>query len=120
MDAITRNHDVDLLLPGPAAVLQVHHVVDQRHEQIQLRAAPEVIRLPAKGHHGLFLKAKENLWGSIAIGLGNRLARSKVASWFSHSLPGYFSCHWDRLCTTTWQLMLKPRMLLRASAMPSM
>ena len=22
---------------------------------------------PAKGHHGLFLKAKENLWGSIAI-----------------------------------------------------
>ncbi len=29
---------------------------------------------PAKGHHGLFLKAKENLWGSIAIGLGNRLA----------------------------------------------
>ncbi len=29
---------------------------------------------PAKGHHGLFLKARENLWGSIAIGLGNRLA----------------------------------------------
>ena len=29
---------------------------------------------PAKGHHGLFLKAKENLWGNIVIGLGNRLA----------------------------------------------
>ncbi len=29
---------------------------------------------PAKGPHGLFLKARENLWGSIAIGLGNRLA----------------------------------------------
>ncbi len=29
---------------------------------------------PAKGHHGLFLKARENLWGNIAIGLGNRLA----------------------------------------------
>ena len=32
-----------------AAVLQVHHVVDQRHEQIQLRAAPEVIRLVGPG-----------------------------------------------------------------------
>ena len=29
---------------------------------------------PAKGHHGLFLKAKEALWGNIVIGLGNRLA----------------------------------------------
>ena len=29
---------------------------------------------PAKGHHGLFLKAKENLWGNIVTGLGNRLA----------------------------------------------
>ena len=29
---------------------------------------------PAKGHHGLFLKARENLWGNIVIGLGNRLA----------------------------------------------
>jgi len=29
---------------------------------------------PAKGHNGLFLKARENLWGNIAIGLGNRLA----------------------------------------------
>ena len=29
---------------------------------------------PAKGHHGLFLKAKENLWGSIITGLGNRLS----------------------------------------------
>ena len=29
---------------------------------------------PAKGHHGLFLKARENLLGNIAIGLGNRLA----------------------------------------------
>ena len=29
---------------------------------------------PARGHHGLFLKAKENLWGNIIIGLGNRLA----------------------------------------------
>ena len=29
---------------------------------------------PAKGPYGLFLKAKENLWGNIIIGLGNRLA----------------------------------------------
>ena len=29
---------------------------------------------PARGHHGLFLKARENLWGNIVIGLGNRLA----------------------------------------------
>jgi len=29
---------------------------------------------PAKGHHGLFLKARENLWGNIITGLGNRLA----------------------------------------------
>ncbi len=29
---------------------------------------------PARGHHGLFLKAKETLWGNIVIGLGNRLA----------------------------------------------
>ena len=29
---------------------------------------------PAKGPHGLFLKARENLWGNIIIGLGNRLA----------------------------------------------
>ena len=28
---------------------------------------------PAKGPHGLFLKARENLWGNIIIGLGNRL-----------------------------------------------
>ena len=29
---------------------------------------------PAKGPHGLFMKAKDNLWGSIITGLGNRLA----------------------------------------------
>ena len=29
---------------------------------------------PAKGHHGLFLKAKENLWANIITGLGNRLS----------------------------------------------
>ncbi len=29
---------------------------------------------PAKGPHGLFVKAKDNLWGSIITGLGNRLA----------------------------------------------
>ena len=29
---------------------------------------------PARGPHGLFLKARENLWGNIVIGLGNRLA----------------------------------------------
>ena len=29
---------------------------------------------PAKGPHGLFLKAREKLWGNIIIGLGNRLA----------------------------------------------
>jgi len=29
---------------------------------------------PAKGPHGLFLKAKENLWGNIITGLGNRLS----------------------------------------------
>ena len=29
---------------------------------------------PAKYPHGLFLKAKDNLWGNIVIGLGNRLA----------------------------------------------
>ena len=29
---------------------------------------------PAKGPHGLFVKTKDNLWGSIITGLGNRLA----------------------------------------------
>ena len=29
---------------------------------------------PAKGPYGLFVKAKENLWGNIITGLGNRLA----------------------------------------------
>ena len=29
---------------------------------------------PARGPYGLFLKARENLWGNIIIGLGNRLA----------------------------------------------
>lgn len=29
---------------------------------------------PAKGHHGLFLKAKDTLWSNIITGLGNRLA----------------------------------------------
>lgn len=29
---------------------------------------------PARGPHGLFLKARETLWGNIVIGLGNRLA----------------------------------------------
>ena len=29
---------------------------------------------PARGPHGLFLKVRENLWGNIVIGLGNRLA----------------------------------------------
>ncbi len=29
---------------------------------------------PAKGHHGLFLKAKDNLWSNIITGLGNRLS----------------------------------------------
>jgi len=29
---------------------------------------------PAKGHYGLFQKAKETLWGNIITGLGNRLA----------------------------------------------
>ena len=29
---------------------------------------------PAKGHHGLFLKAKDSLWSNIITGLGNRLS----------------------------------------------
>ena len=29
---------------------------------------------PAKGHHGLFLKAKDTLWSNIITGLGNRLS----------------------------------------------
>ena len=55
---------------------------------------------PAKGHHGLFLKARENLWGNIAIGLGNRLAifQNKLVDTITRNhdvdllLPGKQSC----------------------------
>lgn len=55
---------------------------------------------PAHGPHGNFLKAKENLWGNIAIGLGNRLAvfQSKAVDQItSHDdidlvLPGIQPC----------------------------
>jgi len=55
---------------------------------------------PAKGHHGLFLKARENLWGNIVIGLGNRLAifQNKLVDAITRNhdvdllLPGQKSC----------------------------
>lgn len=55
---------------------------------------------PAKGPYGLFLKAKENLWGNIIIGLGNRLAvfQNKLADTITRShdvdltLPGRERC----------------------------
>ena len=43
-------------------------------EEINRRLAALPPEHPAKYPHGLFLKAKENLWGNIVIGLGNRLA----------------------------------------------
>lgn len=55
---------------------------------------------PAKGPYGLFLKAKENLWGNIIIGLGNRLAvfQNKLVDTITRShdvdltLPGRERC----------------------------
>ncbi len=55
---------------------------------------------PAKYPHGLFLKAKENMWGNIIIGLGNRLAvfQSKLADRITREhdvdllLPGTRPC----------------------------
>lgn len=55
---------------------------------------------PAKYPHGLFLKAKENMWGNIIIGLGNRLAvfQSKLADRITRNhdvdllLPGQRPC----------------------------
>ena len=43
-------------------------------EEINRKLAELPPEHPARGPHGLFLKAKENLWGNIVIGLGNRLA----------------------------------------------
>ena len=55
---------------------------------------------PAKSPHGLFLKAKENMWGNIIIGLGNRLAvyQSKLVDTITRNhdvdllLPGQKPC----------------------------
>lgn len=55
---------------------------------------------PAKYPHGLFLKAKENMWGNIIIGLGNRLAvfQSKLVDKITRNhdvdllLPGQRPC----------------------------
>ena len=52
------------------------------YEILATKSVAEINRLfsnlpadhPARGPHGLFLKARENLWGNIIIGLGNRLA----------------------------------------------
>ena len=49
-------------------------IADQSINEINRTLAALPAEHPAKGHHGLFLKAKENLWGNIVIGLGNRLA----------------------------------------------
>ena len=49
-------------------------IADQSINEIKRTLAALPPEHPAKGHHGLFLKAKENLWGNIVIGLGNRLA----------------------------------------------
>ena len=49
-------------------------IADQSINEINRTLAALPPEHPAKGHHGLFLKAKENLWGNIVIGLGNRLA----------------------------------------------
>ena len=56
LDALMGQHLVHVpqppLLNGQQlalAVLQVYNIMNQRHEQVQLRAAPEVVRLPWAG-----------------------------------------------------------------------
>ena len=56
VDAVVGDHPVDradaALLDGqqvPAGVLQIADVVEQRHEQVQLRSRPEVVRLLRRG-----------------------------------------------------------------------
>lgn len=54
---------------------KVYHLLATKSiQQINHMLAELPPEHPAKGPHGLFLKAKENLWGNIVIGLGNRLA----------------------------------------------
>ena len=69
-------------------------------EEINRRLAALPPEHPAKYPHGLFLKAKENLWGNIVIGLGNRLAvfQSRLADKITRNhdvdllLPGKRPC----------------------------
>ena len=69
-------------------------------EEINRRLAALSPEHPAKYPHGLFLKAKENLWGNIVIGLGNRLAvfQSRLADKITRNhdvdllLPGKRPC----------------------------
>lgn len=51
-----------------------HLLTDKSINEINRLLAALPPEHPAKGPHGLFLKARENLWGNIVIGLGNRLA----------------------------------------------
>ena len=49
-------------------------IADESISEINRKLAALPPDHPARGHHGLFLKAKDTLWSNIITGLGNRLA----------------------------------------------
>ena len=70
-----RDDNGDLLPIEERSLGKVYHILaNESINEINRKLAALPPDHPAKGHHGLFLKAKENLWGNIVIGLGNRLA----------------------------------------------
>ena len=70
-----RDDNGELLPIEERSLGKVYHILaNESINEINRKLAALPPDHPAKGHHGLFLKAKENLWGNIVIGLGNRLA----------------------------------------------
>ena len=70
-----RDDNGELLPIEDRSLGKVYHILaNESINEINRKLAALPPDHPAKGHHGLFLKAKENLWGNIVIGLGNRLA----------------------------------------------
>ena len=74
---------------------------------------------PAKGHHGLFLKAKENLWGSIALFQGRKPALLYKLT--PEELPGYGELKSCRVAdyTPEWRLREEQKKTQAAKKEPS-
>ena len=138
MDKITRNHDVDLLLPGkrPCVYFVIISAQDSAYRFLSSLffslALPQLSnfarlqcaggRLPVLTNFCLDEYCNIGYLDGVADSLNSIRGFNMSAQIVVQSLSqwqGYFSCHCDKLCTTICADILKPRILFRLSATPS-